>query len=182
MLPICAVLIRQPKPASRRMFAVSMRQVWLTVSGHAAGKDLQLQSLVKLDRSLPPMAGLPHLGIGISSESTRIPFAMRSMDQHAPRQHGPPKQPTLHPGPKPSEAHGAHPPTMGSAAVEAEADLSGLARHGTAITVEASEASPHCFLVCVSCGLERSLLLPMAAHDFQAAMGSFASTHRACHR
>jgi hypothetical protein len=84
--------------------------------------------------------------------------------------------------PKPSDAFSAHQVATGSAAVEAHVDLNDLGQHGMTITVEASVASPHCFLVCVSCGLERSLLLPMPAHDFQAAMGSFASSHRACHR
>ena len=119
-------------------------------------------------------------GIGILSQSARIPFAMRSMDKQSLRQHGPPKQVAPLPLPMPSEGSGAQQSTLGSLSFPAEPDWSGPAPQGTAIIVESSEVSPHCFLVCVSCGRERSLLLPMPADDFQAAMGSFASSHRAC--
>ena len=106
--------------------------------------------------------------------------AMRSMDKQSLRQHGPPKQAASLPLPKPSEARGAQQSTLDHLPLPAEPDLGGLAPQATAIIVESSEVSPHCFLVCVSCGLERSLLLPMPADDFQAALGSFASSHRAC--
>ena len=105
---------------------------------------------------------------------------MRSMDKQSLRQHGPPKQAMPLPLPKTSAVSGVPQAVVGSAFVQAEADLGGLAPQATAITVESSEASPHCFLVCVSCGLERSLLLPMPANDFLAAMGSFVLSHRSC--
>lgn len=131
---------------------------------------------------LASLPASPHSGIGIPSQSSRSPFAMRSMDQHVLRPHGPPKPLAPLPLPQSSEAAGAARASVASALVPADADLGDLAAQAPAISVESSEASPHCFLVCIGCGLERSLLLPMPAHDFQAAMGSFASSHRACHR
>ena len=128
-----------------------------------------------------PMTIPPHLTAGFpdqssNSQSTNRPSSGASTADSSFREHGPPQQvPALGKG-TPSRASGAHPNFLSSA----EGDWLGAALGVTSITVDASEASPHCFLVCVRCGQERSLLLPMPAHLFQAAIGSFAAGHRRC--
>jgi hypothetical protein len=135
------------------------------------------------------MAAHPHSPLGFPNQvgerqstnrsSANGPLVIGSMDDQSVWEHGPPQQPPLAKA-TPSRASGPHPKALGSAWVEGEGDWHGAALGVTSITVDASEASPHCFLVCVRCGRERSLLLPMPAHLFQAAMGTFAAGHRRC--
>ena len=136
------------------------------------------------------MAAHPHSTLGFPNQvverqstnrsSANGPLVTGSMDDQSVREHGPPEPPLPLAKATPSRASGPHPKALGSAWVEGEGDWPGAALGVTSITVDASEASPHCFLVCVRCGRERSLLLPMPAHLFQAAIGSFAVGHRRC--
>ena len=137
-----------------------------------------------------PMAAHPHSILGFPNQdverqstnrpSANCPLLTGSIDDQFVREHGPPQPSPPLAKASPSSASGPHPMALGSAWVEGEGDWLGAALGVTSITVDASEASPHCFLVCVRCGRERSLLLPMPAPLFQAAIGSFAVGHRRC--
>ena len=156
-----------------------MRMIWCRVSEHAAAIDWQLQ-LLPLIRFINPS---PVLGKAIALHvfaraAILTPFGMITMAQQAFSHPGPPDLGQRLPKPHAPESIGAKRATGGKSS---HGSLS-MPGQSTAITVDSSEASPHCFLYCPRCGLERSLLLPMAACDFSAALVAFAASHTSCQR